>query len=135
VIVVDASVVLRWFVTQPGHEQAASWLERFADDPELLVAPDLLRFEVFGGLCRLQAARDTGWAWHCFSRFERLGMRMIPTSLELFERAAELSQQIRMGGYDAVYLAHAESLQTRWLTADERALRRLAGDPRVQSLL
>lgn len=133
-VVVDASVVLRWFVTQPGHEAAAAWLARFTAEPDLLIAPDLLRFEVFGGLCRLQAPRDAGWAERNFKRFDRLGLRVLPTPLPLFQRAAELSQSVRMGGYDAVYLAHAEALGVPWLTADKRILKRLRGDARVQSL-
>ena len=133
-VVVDASVVLLWFVEQPGHAAAADWLRRFADSPEVLVAPDLLRFEVFGGLCRLQSPHDASWATRCFDRFERLGLRMLPTSLPLFHEAARLSRDIRLGGYDALYLAHAESLGVPWLTADQRALRRLRGDPRALAL-
>jgi predicted nucleic acid-binding protein len=133
-VVVDASVVLRWFVTQPGHEEAVAWLLKFASEPDLLVAPDLLRFEVFGGLCRLQPAKKGDWAQTCFQRFDRLGMRSVPTTLGVFERATELSRTLRVSGYDAIYLAHAESLGTRWLTADSKALRRLAKDRRVLAL-
>jgi predicted nucleic acid-binding protein len=133
-LVVDASVVLRWFVTQPGHEAAARWLRRFLDDPAALVGPDLLRFEVFGGLCRLQPKRDPAWAARSFARFDRLGLPTLPTTMADLDRAFGLTRALRIAGYDAVYLAHAERLRTRWLTADARALRRLAGDARVQPL-
>ncbi|HEY3233917.1 MAG TPA: type II toxin-antitoxin system VapC family toxin [Polyangiaceae bacterium] len=133
-VVVDASVVVRWFVAQPGHAKAAGWLERFVSEPELLVAPDLLRFEVFGALCRLQSPSDPGWVMRCFDRFERLGMRTLPTTLALFQRASEMSRELRIGGYDAVYLALAEGLGIPWLTADEKALRRLRKDRRVLAL-
>jgi len=133
-VVLDASVALRWFVDQPGAPAAAAWLRRFVRDPDLFVAPDLLPFEVHGGLARLQARRDPGWAAACFDRFLRLGLRILPTSEALFSRAFELAQTLRMGGYDAVYLAHAEDLGLRWLTADARALRRLVGDSRVRAL-
>lgn len=133
-VVVDASVALRWFVSQPGHEEAATWLRDFTADDELLVGPDLLRFEVFGGLCRLQPRRDPTWAFRCFDRFERLGIRSLPTTRDLFERASELSRSLRIGGYDAVYLAHAESLGVSWLTADAKAIRRLRRDARVRAL-
>jgi predicted nucleic acid-binding protein len=39
-----------------------------------------------------------------------------------------------VAGYDAVYLAHAESLGLRWLTADRKVLRRLGRDSRVMPL-
>jgi predicted nucleic acid-binding protein len=134
-VVVDASVCLRWFVEQKGHEEATERLRRFIADPDELVGPDLLRFELFGGLCRLQPRRDPTWAARSFDRFVRLGVRSLPTTRDLFERAAELSRTLKIAGYDAIYLAHAEDLSIPWLTADEKALRRLRRDPRVQSLV
>lgn len=132
--VVDASVVVRWFVDQSGSESAARWLRAFAKDPDLLVGPDLLRFEVHGALCRLQPKRQNGWATQAFQRFERLGMKSLPTTLTLFGRAAALSREVPVGGYDAIYLALAEELGVQWLTADAKALRRLRGDGRIKSL-
>ena len=135
-LVVDASVVLRWFVEQePGADAARAWLERFAEDADLFIAPDLLRFEVLGGLARLQRQHDEGWARTAFGRFERLGLRLIPTDLEIALRAIDLSRTLGIGGYDAVYLAHAESLRTSWLTADQRVLRQLGASPHVQPLV
>ncbi len=133
-VVVDASVVLRWFAEQDGHEQALDWLARFVVNPDLLVAPDLLRFEVHGGLARISPKRDPGWARRSFERFDRLGIRMLSTDGTLFDRALALSAQLRLAGYDAVYIAHAEALKARWLTADRRVLRRLGKDARVQAL-
>ena len=129
---VDASAVLRWAVEQEGHEQAVGWLRRFVAEPELLVAPDLLRFEVHGALARLTPRRDPGWARRSFERF---GVRTLSTDVKLFDRAFALSTELRIAGYDAVYVAHAEALGVPWLTADRRVLRRLARDSRVQSLL
>ena len=133
-LILDASVALRWFVDQPGSEAAASWLKVFAYDPEVFLAPDILRFEVFGALARLQPRRDPDWSVRCFERFDRLGIRTLPTDMALFRRALALSRNLSVAGYDALYLAHAESLGLRWLTADQRALRRLRGDARVMPL-
>jgi predicted nucleic acid-binding protein len=128
-------VVLRWFVAQePGAEAAVRWLERFTEDSDLLVGPDLLRFEVLGGLARLQRDRGATWARNSLTRFDRLGLRLLPTDSELGLRALDLSRSLGIGGYDAVYLAHAEILGTSWLTADAKALRRLRKDPRVTAL-
>jgi predicted nucleic acid-binding protein len=134
--VVDASVVLRWFVAQePGAGEALGWLRRFTEDADLLVGPDLLRFEVLGALARLQPPRDPGWSARSFERFERLGVRLLPTDQEIALRALGLSRELRIAGYDAVYLAHAESLGVSCLTVDQRLARRLAGDPRITPLV
>lgn len=132
--VVDASVVVRWFVDQEGHEAAKEWLRRLAEDPLLLVAPDLLRFEVFGVLARLQPRSDWGWAERCLERFDALGIRTLPTTLPMYRRSFLFARTLRISGWDAIYLTHAESLGTSWLTADQKALRRLADDPRVLPL-
>ena len=132
--VVDASVVVRWFVEQPGFEAAIDWLHRYAENADLLVAPDLLMFEVAGALAKLQPKRHPAWAAQCFQRFLRLGLRQLPTTPPLVERAFHLARSVPMGGYAAIYLAHAESLRIAWLTADERILRRLQGDPRIRGL-
>src|SRR5213075_1103019 len=120
------SVVVRWFVQQQGFEAAESWLRRFIADPDLLLAPDLLRFEVHGALARLAPRRDAGWSRRSFQRFERLGLRMVSTDAVLFDRALELAAELRIAGYDALYVAHAEALGVPWLTADQRILRHLA---------
>lgn len=132
--VVDASVVVRWFAGQEGHEAAKAWLRRLAEDPLLLVAPDLLRFELFGVLARLQPRGDAGWAERSLERFEALGLRTLPTTLPMYRRSFELARTLLISGWDAIYLAHAESLSTAWLTADHKALGRLAGDPRILPL-
>ncbi len=128
-------MVLRWFVAQHGHEEAATWLRRFARAPDLLVAPDLLRFEVYGSLARLQRGRPSGWAQRTFTQFDALGLRTLPTTMALFERGVALSRQLGLAGYDALYVAHAEALGLPWLTADEKALRALEGDSRVCPLV
>src|SRR5260370_7795643 len=80
--VLDTSVAVRWFVSQPGSDDAATWLRLFIDDPELFVGPDLLRFELHGALARLQPSRDSEWAPTCFERFDRLGVRMLSPTLD-----------------------------------------------------
>jgi len=46
-IVVDASVVLKWFVEEEWSEQARSLLEAYREEEELrFSAPKLLEFEV-----------------------------------------------------------------------------------------
>lgn len=133
-LVIDASVALRWFVDHADSEAATSWLWKFVDDPELFVAPDVLRFEVYNGLVQFQPHSDSLWAERAFDRFDRLGIRTLPTSMEIFKRALQLSHELETTGYGALYLAQAESLGIEWLTADQKILKTLSNDPRVQAL-
>jgi predicted nucleic acid-binding protein len=110
-VVVDASVVVRWFVDQDGHQVARSWFARFVDDADLLIAPDLLRFEVHGALARLAPKKDQMWSRRAFDRFERLGLRMLSTDAKLFDRALQLSNELGVAGYEAVYICACRNSQ------------------------
>lgn len=120
ILVVDASVAVKWFVPEPLHRPALSLL----DKPELLHAPDLLLAELAnvlwkkvlrGEVLRAQAERvvaDFG--------------REVPTlhTLGSFsQRALELALALGHPVYDCLYLACAEALDGALVTADERLLR------------
>jgi hypothetical protein len=49
-LVVDASVALKWVVTEPGSEEAASLLDELATGTLALLAPEHLVGEVANGL-------------------------------------------------------------------------------------
>ncbi len=49
-LVIDASVVLKWVVTEPGSEEAASLLDELAAGAVVLLAPEHLVGEVANGL-------------------------------------------------------------------------------------
>lgn len=135
-VVLDASVVIGWFAEQPHSPDAEPWLLAIAGQPDLVVAPDLLWFEVHGALARLagRGARGAAWAKQAFARFERLAIDRRSTDAACFARAMALATSLRIGGWDAIYLAHAEAVGAPWLTADTRVVRRLRGDARIAAL-
>lgn len=135
-VVLDASVVIGWFAEQPHSAAAEPWLIEVARAPERVVAPDLLWFEVHGALARLagRGARGRTWARDAFVRFERLAIDRISTDGARFARAMVLATELRIGGWDAIYLAHAEAEGVPWLTADGRIAKRLPKDPRIAPL-
>jgi predicted nucleic acid-binding protein len=51
-LIVDASVVLKWVVTEPGNEEAASLLDELATGTLALLAPEHLVGEVPTGCAR-----------------------------------------------------------------------------------
>jgi len=132
--ILDTSIAVQWFVDQGDGPAALAWLRRLASNSELFVAPDLMQFEMAGALAKRQPRRDLEWAGRCFDRFQRLGIPLLPTTRSLFHHAMSLARQVPMGGYDAIYLAHAETLGIPWLTADQKMLRRFQNDPRVRAV-
>jgi predicted nucleic acid-binding protein len=118
-IVIDASVALKWAVTEPGSVTANALLERDA----LLVAPEHLLGEVGNGLRKRVAQK-------VLSREDAIAALESIVQLEIeFISGAErwartLADALRWGvtSYDALYVAVAVDLDAVLVTADQRLL-------------
>lgn len=124
-LVVDASIAVKWVVTEAGTEQARALIGR-----DTLVAPDLLIAEACNALWRLQAS----------GRIPREQAVAAPAELvaaidefyplaPLAGRSLEIALDIGHPVYDCVYLALAERLEARLVTADRRLAAAVAGMP------
>jgi hypothetical protein len=51
--IVDASVVVRWFLKEERHVRADAVLQPWIDQPEFFAVPELFCFAVFSVLCRI----------------------------------------------------------------------------------
>lgn len=121
-LVVDASVAVKWVVEESGTEEALSLLERRA-----LSAPDLLMSECANILWK-KVRRDelteeeAGLAGRLL---QRAALDVLPTR-PLVPRALDLAIALDHAAYDCIYLALAVENGWRFITADERLVRKLA---------
>jgi predicted nucleic acid-binding protein len=113
-LVIDASVMVKLVAEEPGSAAARAIFIAERD----LIAPDLIRFEVFSALwkkCRLgvyqrdQVELAVSFVDDC--------VVFVPMSL-LFARASKLSFELDHPIYDCVYLALAERELAVFATAD-----------------
>jgi predicted nucleic acid-binding protein len=113
-LVIDASVMVKLVAEEPGSAAARA---TFVAEPSL-VAPDLIRFEVFSALwkkCRLgiyqrdQVGLALSFLDDC--------VETVPTE-QLFLRASQLSFELNHPIYDCAYLALAERKSAVLATAD-----------------
>lgn len=116
---VDASVVVKLFVDEPGSAEA----ERLVTDGHELVAPELLLLEVANALHR-KLRDQTILADDLLPAIDRmqrslLDLRPVSTSIR---RAVELALVVDHPVYDCLYLALAEQLRAPLVTADQRFL-------------
>ena len=65
---------------------------------------------------------------------EALGLSRVGNGHELLELAAAFAARWNLSGYDAVYVALAALVDGVWITADERAVRRI-GNSKLTRLL
>ncbi len=122
--VVDASVAVRWFLANEIHPHAEAVLEHLVYRPESFAVPELFCFEVFSVLCRVHSRGPEAFLEGVIPLLEG-GMFRHPMTTSL---ASQAERFIALGltGYDACYVALAQTLQGVWLTFDARAHRALA---------
>ena len=118
-VVLDASVILKWFQGEgERHAGAARSLRTAYEHGELFVrAPSLLHLEIVN-----VAGRRWGWSRAALRRLaaglERLGFELAEPNLG---RVAAWTAQ-GLTAYDAAYVAVAETAAVKLVTDDERIL-------------
>ena len=121
---VDASVAVKWFVSEPLSENARLLLAHRLD----LYAPDILLAEFANVISKkirrreLQASPRYMDALSSFS--ENITLRPVG---DLIERAMQISLEIEHPVYDCLYLACAEETESKLVTADRKLVNKVSG--------
>lgn len=123
-IVVDASVILAWYLpADPYKDEALALLEQAAADQAVLCVPTLARFEVLNVLSL--SVRGTtprhrltqNEADEILTAFLRLPLEE-HAIMGLERRILEIAIAHQRSAYDAAYLALAEGLDVEFMTGD-----------------
>ncbi len=121
-LVVDASVAVKWVVSEIDSEDAARLL-----NVAPLAAPDLLIAEcaniLWNKVQRKQLDRDE--ALMAARLIERADIELCPTR-HILELVTKIAIELDHPAYDCIYLGLAQSNGWRFVTADDRLLRKLA---------
>ena len=113
--VIDSSVVFKWVVPETDSDKALLLRDDFRNSLVELIAPDIFPIEI----------------GHALTRAERQGRIPVGSAIPLLRdilntlRAVEISSQMRVGGYDCLYLALAESEKCDLITADDKLVKNL----------
>ncbi len=119
-IVVDASVAVKWFLPEVGSDHARALLTQ----DRRLIAPDVVRVEVLGAVAR-QFHKDLlsrEQVLRASERWKRLlddGELVLYPFEELTDAALALSIEARHAVMDCTYLALAKRYNAELLTADK----------------
>jgi predicted nucleic acid-binding protein len=123
--VVDASVVVKWFLLEDHTEAARSLLkEEFT-----LFAPDLVRAEVGNVMWKRWRRDDVSAeaAEEALDHLERLPLR-IRSSRRLMKPAWDVSRRFDRSFYYGLYVALAQRENCRLVTADRKLYNALSDD-------
>lgn len=126
-VVVDASVAVKWLVTadETGLEAASALLEEHARGTVRLVGPALIAHEVFAVLGRDR--RHSGELGEGIRAFFDADVTLVAPDCDLMTLAAEHVRRHGVPVFDSAYSALAQSLGCELATADQKLARRLNG--------
>jgi len=126
-LVIDASIAVKWVVEEDGTAEALT-LRRRAK----LIAPELLTVEcaniLWKKVQRNELSKDEA------RLLQAADIEFLPTH-SLLEAAMQIAIELNHAAYDCLYLALATERECRFVTADERFVRKLseAGRRRFRS--
>ena len=123
-LVIDASVAVKWFVVEPHRGKALEIRESYVRGVVELLAPSLIQYEV-GNAIRFHPGSTPEHVAEAVQSI--LGMQMGggEVSAVLAEAASGIAFEEEITLYDAFYLALAERNRARLVTDDRRLYRKV----------
>ncbi|MBI3011775.1 MAG: type II toxin-antitoxin system VapC family toxin [Candidatus Omnitrophica bacterium] len=121
-LVLDASVLLKWFVEEPGSEAALGLKRRYLDGEVAIVIPDLALYEI-PNVLRFKREVPEVEVKAALRAFWTLGLETVAPTEPLLEEAIHLSFATGLSLYDCAYLALTKELDATLITADTQLAR------------
>jgi predicted nucleic acid-binding protein len=123
--VLDASVAIKWFFTDElERDEALAVLEALTNHPDNFFVPDFFYHELTAVLIR-KSGFQKAFVRESIATIYQMGIRTANLGEELAKEAISLSCQHKISFYDAIYVALAVTLKGRWLTSDQKAVKKL----------
>jgi len=124
-IVVDTSVVVKWYIPEQHHEQARALRDSYLDGEFDLVAPALMPFEAVNAL-KYSGHYEGERLEEASKSLPEYGIDLV--SFNKTGSVTEIANDLDITIYDAAYVALAQNHDTRAYTADGDLLDNLKGD-------
>ncbi len=118
-IVVDTSVVIKWFVEEPKSHQAVTILSQHTQKQVLIVVPDILRLELINGLFFSYHFGFPQLSETLYS-IESSELQFISTREVDLNNTAQLMEKFTIASYDACFISLAKDLNCPLITNDRR---------------
>ncbi|MCL6089948.1 MAG: type II toxin-antitoxin system VapC family toxin [Candidatus Thermoplasmatota archaeon] len=126
-IVLDASVVVKWFVDEEYTNKALKILDDYAKGTIMVCSVQLMPYEVINAL-RYDSAIGRGDLIQISQAISKFQIRLYPLINGLAESTINIALDSGTTIYDAAYLSLAIKIGARLYTADQKFINKLAGN-------
>lgn len=118
-LVLDASVILKWFLPEEESPQAQKLRQKHLKGEAFIYAPSLLIFEVANALVTKKELTESD-VEKALSIFFFTDLNFIEFSQILVNSAALTARKYRISVYDTSYITLAKTLAAKFITADRK---------------
>ena len=124
IIIVDASVVYKWLIDEPGEEtkRARKLRDRYSLGEIELLVPNLLFIEI-GNILTWKSyfsSSDLHEAWSLLLAYK---LPVAPIDTQFIENAMDVARKYSISLYDSLYVTLAQMKQCEMVTADKKLVR------------
>jgi len=123
-VVVDASIVVKWFVEEEGSDKALRLRDKYIDGEISIIAPELIIFEVLNALYYKRLFSESEMK-EISEALEAYSFTLYSLKGEYAEKTIETAVENGITIYDASYVALAMIKDTYMYTADEKLIEKL----------
>lgn len=120
-IVIDSSVVIKWFLDEEDSDKAQSIYDDHETGTLNLIAPDLMNIEIGNIIWKHVVHRGMSEedAQDVMDRYIELELNLVPTT-ELLYEAYKIAVTYKRSVYDSTYVALSIQEGCQFVTADEK---------------
>jgi predicted nucleic acid-binding protein len=122
-VILDSSVIAKWFFSEVDTDKALEIKEKFTNNSISIAVPVLLYYEINNILkTAVKTFRiDPKEALKAYNAFLKLNFITYSSEL-IMGKILEIAMRFDISSYDAAYISLAEYLQIPFLTADQKLL-------------
>ena len=131
-IVLDASVAIKWFHEESNTDKAERLQDQIARGEIRAIVPPLFFYEV-ANVLTIKSDSDIEQVIAAHNILESLPFQIIEVVHTILEEAIHIAHEHHLSVYDAIYIALAMLSDATLITADEKLADRI-GSPAVQLL-
>lgn len=117
-VILDASVVIKWFFNEEGSNQADLYLERLKNQQITIVITPLLYYEVGNTLISKKVQKDD--SDKIVRQLYSLPFEMKEVDPILFRQIIDIANSFNITFYDASYVTLMRNINCEFVTADKK---------------
>lgn len=116
-VIIDTSVVYKFFDPEKGQEQALNILHRHKNGEEIITVPDLLLFEIANAWSTKTNLNSSQISTN-LNDLKDAELKVEKVNFELISDAMKFSREYKISVYDAYYAVLAQKKRCNLITAD-----------------